>query len=186
MDEQQIIKRVLAGDKQAYAHIINAYKNPLYATIVRMTGNAQIAQDLVQEAFIKIYEQLAKYDGKGPFKSWLYRVATNYCIDEFRKKSYQMKTEELQEGTLQEPVHPEVIYIKNEQSRQLEHLLSKLPEKERAILLMRYSNELSYEEIAQLLQTTVSDVRNKLHRVKKKLRRQVKEGGFDYELSKRG
>lgn len=69
MDEQTIIKDILAGNKQAYAHIINAYKNPLYATILRMTRNPQIAQDLVQEAFIKIYEQLHKYDGKGAFKN---------------------------------------------------------------------------------------------------------------------
>jgi RNA polymerase sigma-70 factor (ECF subfamily) len=90
-EELQWIQAVLSGDKQAYAHIINKYKNQLYGTILRMTKNPQDAQDLVQEAFIKVYHQLGKFDGKGSFSSWLYRVAINHCMDEFRKKRYQMK-----------------------------------------------------------------------------------------------
>lgn len=186
MDEQQIIKQILAGDKKAYAHIINEYKNPLYATILRMTRNPQTAQDFVQEAFIKIYEQLPKYDGKGSFKSWLYRVAINFCIDEFRKKSYQIKQAELQDDQLVNESHPEVIFLKKEQSRQLEKLIATLPELERMILLLRYVNELSYTEIADLLHIPLSDVRNKLHRAKKKMRNQVQEGGYFYEMSERG
>ena len=186
MDEQQIIKQILAGDKKAYAQIINEYKNPLYATILRMTRNPQTAQDFVQEAFIKIYEQLPKYDGKGSFKSWLYRVAINFCIDEFRKKSYQMKQAELQDDQLVNESHPEVIFLKKEQSRQLEKLIATLPELERMILLLRYVNELSYAEIADLLHIPLSDVRNKLHRAKKKMRNQVQEGGYFYEMSERG
>ncbi len=89
MEEEQLwIQQVLAGDKQAYAHIINKYKNQLYATILRMTKNPQDAQDLVQEAFIKVYQQLDKYDEKGSFSSWMYRVAINHCMDELRKKRY--------------------------------------------------------------------------------------------------
>ena len=186
MDEQQIIKQILAGDKKAYAQIINEYKNPLYATILRMTRNPQTAQDFVQEAFIKIYEQLPKYDGKGSFKSWLYRVAINFCIDEFRKKSYQMKQAELLDDQLVNESHPEVIFLKKEQSRQLEKLIATLPELERMILLLRYVNELSYTDIADLLHIPLSDVRNKLHRAKKKMRNQVQEGGYFYEMSERG
>lgn len=186
MDEQQIIKQILAGDKKAYTQIINEYKNPLYATILRMTRNPQTAQDFVQEAFIKIYEQLPKYDGKGSFKSWLYRVAINFCIDEFRKKSYQMKQAELQDDQLVNESHPEVVFLKKEQSRQLEKLIATLPELERMILLLRYVNELSYTEIADLLHIPLSDVRNKLHRAKKKMRNQVQEGGYFYEMSERG
>lgn len=85
-DDIHYIRKVLAGDKQAYVQIINTYKNPLYATILRMTKNPQTAQDLLQEAFIKVYEQLDKYDQKGTFKNWLYRVAINHCLDQFRKK----------------------------------------------------------------------------------------------------
>ena len=185
VDENYIIKQVLSGNKHAYANIINTYKTPLYATVLRMTSNPQLAQDLVQEAFIKIYEQLEHYK-EGAFKSWLYRVAINHCIDELRKKQYSIKNETLQDDQLVETNHPEVIYLKKERERQLEDLISELPEMERMILLLRYNNELRYEEIAQLLKIPLSDVRNKLHRAKKKMREQVrKRGDFD-ELSERG
>lgn len=186
MDDKAVIKKVLAGDKNAFATIIQTYKNPLYATILRMTYDAQLAQDLVQEAFIKIYEQLPNYKATGSFKSWLYRVAINHCLDELRKKQYQYKNEPIEEEQLVDKNNPEVVYLKKEKERQLEGLLSQLPEQERMILLLRFNNECSYEEISELLHISVSDVRNKLHRSKKKMRQQVKEGGEYYELSERG
>ena len=78
-DDIQLVQQILAGDKQAYINIINRYNNPLYSTILRMTKNHQTAQDLVQEAFIKVYEQLGKYDQKGLLKvgyiKWLSIIA---------------------------------------------------------------------------------------------------------------
>ncbi|MCM3587390.1 RNA polymerase sigma factor [Mesobacillus maritimus] len=184
-EERQWISAVLAGDKQAYAHIIHKYKNPLYATILRMTKNQQDAHDLVQEAFIKIYHQLGKYDGKGSFSSWIYRVAINHCMDEFRKKRYKMKVVEVRDDHMVDAHHPEVIFLKKEKSRQLEKLIETLPEEDRLILLLRYVNERSYEEISTLVNLPLSSVRNKLHRAKKKLRETVNrdEGGYFHEMS---
>jgi RNA polymerase sigma factor (sigma-70 family) len=183
-EERQWILDVLAGNKQAYAHIINKYKNPLYATILRMTRNPEDAQDLVQEALIKVYHQLNKYDGKGPFSSWLYRVAINHCMDEFRTKRYKMKQVQMDEDRVLNHNHPEVIFLKKEKNRQLEKLLQTLPEDERMIVLLRYVNELSYSEISGIVGLPLSDVRNKLHRAKKKMRNTAqREGGYFHELS---
>lgn len=183
-DELQWVQEVLSGNKQAYAHIINKYKNQLYATILRMTKNPQDAQDLVQEAFIKVYNQLGKYDQKGPFSSWMYRVAINHCMDEFRKKHYQMKQVEVNDEKVINPNHPEIIFLKKEKRRQLERLIGTLPEDERMIILLRYVNELSYDEISDLAEIPLSQVRNKLHRAKKKMRDTVKrEGGYFHGMS---
>lgn len=183
-EEHQWIQEVLAGDKQAYAQIINKYKNPLYGTILRMTRNPHDAQDLVQEAFIKVYQQLKKYNRTGSFSSWLYRVAINHCMDEFRKKRYQMKQSEIDEKMVVNHDHPEVVFLKKERDRQLERLIATLPEDERMIILLRYGNELSYAEISGLLDIPLSTVRNKLHRAKKKMRITVKrEGGDFYDVS---
>ncbi|MCG3089846.1 RNA polymerase sigma factor [Sporosarcina cyprini] len=188
MEEEQLwIRQVLAGDKQAFANIINKYKNPLYATILRMTKNPQDAQDLVQDAFIKVYRNLHKYDGGGAFSGWLYRVAINHCMDEFRKKRYSTVQVQLEEEAIINPNHPEIVFLKREKSRQLERLISTLPEDERLIILLRYVNEISYEEISELLGVPLSTVRNKLHRAKKKMRDTVKrEGGYFHELSNGG
>ncbi|MCR2820059.1 RNA polymerase sigma factor [Lederbergia panacisoli] len=182
-EEFQWIQEVLAGNKQAYTHIINKYKNQLYATILRMTKNPHDAQDLVQEAFIKVYYQLEKYNERGSFSGWFYSVAINHCMDEFRKKRY--KQVEMTEKIMgKNPNHPEVVFLKREENRQLEQLLSTLPEDERMIILLRYVNELSYEEISELVDVPISTVRNKLHRAKKKLRNTVNcEGGYFNEMS---
>lgn len=180
--ELELIESVLAGNKQAYAQIIDQYKNQLYALVLRMTKNPQTAQDFVQEIFIKVYQQLGKYDNKGSFSSWLYRVAINYCMDEFRKKSYQMKQVEIDDEQVINPNNPEIVFLKKEKSRQLEKLIAMLPEDERLIILLRFVNELSYQEISELLTISISDVRNKLHRAKKKMRMTVKQGGYFYEL----
>ena len=182
-EEIRWIQQVLAGDKQAYSHIINKYKDPLFATILRMTRNPHDAQDLVQEAFIKVYGQLDKYNDQGSFSSWFYRVAMNHCMDGFRKKRYQQV--EMNESIIGEtPNYPEVTFLKKEKNRQLELLLAKLPEDERIILLLRYVNELSYEEISELAEVPVTTVRNKLHRAKKKLKNIVsEEGGYFNEMS---
>lgn len=183
-EELQWIQEVLSGNKQAYAHIINKYKNPLYATILRMTKNPQDAQDFVQEAFIKVYHKLDKYDNKGSFFSWMYRVAINHCMDELRKKRYKITQVEINEEKVVDSNHPEIIFLKKEKNRQLEKLISSLPEEERMIILLRYANELSYHEISEIVGLPLSNVRNKLHRAKKKMRESVKrEGGDFHEMS---
>lgn len=184
-EEKQWIEEVLSGNKQAYAHIINKYKNPLYATILRMTKNEQDAVDLVQESFIKIYHQLDKFEGKSSFSSWMYRVAINHCIDEFRKKRHKVEHVDIREDDVKDDQHPEVIFLKKEQHRQLEKLIDGLPEDERMILLLRYINEQSYNDISELMNVSIATVRNKLHRAKKKLRRKAKakKGGYFHELS---
>ena len=182
-DELEWVQEVLSGNKQAYAFIINKYKNQLYGTILRMTKNPQDAQDLVQEAFIKVYNQLGKFDGNGSFSSWMYRVAMNHCMDEFRKKRYQMKQVKVNEEKVINPNHPDIIFLKKKKSRQLERLIATLPEDERMIILLRYVNELSYDEISELVEIPLSQVRNKLHRAKKKMRDTVKrEGGYFNEM----
>lgn len=188
MEEEQLwIKQVLAGDKEAYANIINKYKNQLYATVLRMTRNPQDAQDFVQDSFIKVYNNLDKYNASGSFSSWLYRVAINHCMDEFRKKQYTTVKVEIDEQLVVNPNHPEVIFLKTEKSRQLERLVSTLPDDERLIILLRYVNEVNYEEISEIAGVPLSTVRNKLHRAKKKMRETMKrEGGYFHELSNGG
>lgn len=181
-EDIQLVQLILAGDKQAYIKIINKYNNPLYATILRMTKNHQTAQDLVQEAFIKVYEQLRKYDQKGSFKSWLYKVAINHCLDQLRKK--KIITEQVEQEQIINDVTPEVVFLKKEKSRELERLVSYLPKEERLILLLRYANDLSYEDICTTLNISLADVRNKLYRAKKKLRNQAQKGGYFHDLSK--
>ncbi|GAF63323.1 RNA polymerase sigma factor SigW [Bacillus sp. TS-2] len=182
--EEHWIKEIKKGDLHYFEKIIEKYKNPLYATILRMTKNPEDAQDLLQEVFIKLYHQIDKYNGKGSFAGWLHRVTVNHCLDTFRKHEYKIKKEEIQDYASEESQQPDVIYLQKENQRQLEKLISSLPEDERFIILLRYSNELSYEEIAESLNIPVTTVRNKLHRAKKKMRQNLtQKGEYFYDLS---
>lgn len=173
VEERQWIQEIIAGNAQAYVHIIDKYKNPLYGMILRMTKNTHDAEDLAQEVFIKVYEQLHKYQRTGSFSSWFYRVAMNHCIDHFRKKRFA--STEIEEWLMIEEQHPESIYLKKEKHLVLEKLIATLPKDERLVILLRYRQELSYQEISDITQLSMSTIRNKLHRAKQKMRRTINE-----------
>jgi RNA polymerase sigma factor (sigma-70 family) len=129
-DDSYYIKEVLRGDKQAYSFIINRYSNKLYAIILRMVKNPEDARDLVQECLIKAYSQLEKYGNTRSFASWLYRLSLNHCMDQFRKKRFQLV--ELQEESDQSnsAVTPESQYLQKEKYEHLEKLLELLPQED--------------------------------------------------------
>lgn len=81
------IRQVLKGDQNAYADIVNLYQHKLYQICYRMLGNKQEAEDIAQEAFVRAYINLHSYDQKRKFSTWIYRIATNLCIDRIRKRS---------------------------------------------------------------------------------------------------
>ncbi|MCM3620208.1 sigma-70 family RNA polymerase sigma factor [Sutcliffiella horikoshii] len=181
-DDLYFVEQVLEGNKQAFAFIINRYKNRLYGMVLRMVKNPEDAKDLVQECFIKVYGQLEKYDRKGTFASWLYRVSVNHCMDTFRKK--KVDTVEYSDETGSGSLTPEVVYLQKEKYRQLENLLATLKKEDRIIVLLKYTNDLSYEEIGEVLNIPVHTVANKIHRAKNQLRKNIKreEGGYFHEM----
>jgi len=181
-DDMYFVEQVLAGNKQAFAFIINRYKNRIYAVVLRMVKNPEDAKDLVQECFIKVYGQLDKYDRKGSFASWIYRVSVNHCMDTFRKK--QPHTVEYSDETGGGTLTPEVIYLQKEKYKQLENLLSSLKKEDRLIVLLKYTNDLSYEDIGELLDIPVHTVANRIHRAKNQMRKsmQQEKGGYFHEM----
>ncbi|WP_223702186.1 RNA polymerase sigma factor [Sutcliffiella deserti] len=181
-DDIYFLEQVLAGNKQAFAFIINRYKNRLYAVVLRMVKNPEDAKDLVQECFIKVYQQLGKYDRKGSFSSWLYRVSVNHCMDTFRKK--KLETVEFLDEKESGSLTPEIVYLQKEKYKHLEKLLAILSKEDRLVVLLKYTNDLSYEEIGEMLDIPVQTVANKIHRAKKKMRENMerKEGGYFHEM----
>jgi len=181
-DDIYFVEQVLAGNKQAFAFIINRYKNRIYAMVLRMVKEPEDAKDLVQECIIKVYGQLDKYDRKGSFASWLYRVSVNHCMDTFRKKEFH--TVEYSDEREVRNLTPEVIYLQKERFKQLEILLATLKKEDRLIVLLKYTNDLSYEEIGDILDIPVHTVANKIHRAKNQMRKKVQqeEGGYFHEM----
>ncbi len=171
-DDEVIIGLVLAGNKEAYAQIIQRYHKKIVLLLRKMLGTPQNEQDLVQEIFIKAYYHLGDYSRSYDFAAWLYRIASNHCLDELRKRKRAVSIADLDI----EPADahtPELEYLAKEQRSYLRQRLMTLEEKYRVVLELRYLHFLSYEEISDKLDVPVSTVRTRLSRGKTKLREAI-------------
>ena len=85
-NEQNLVTRILAGDQESFAELVEVYQRSVYNLTYRMLGDAREAEDAAQEAFLRAYQHLDRYDADRPFKTWLLSIASNYCIDRLRKR----------------------------------------------------------------------------------------------------
>ncbi|WP_438298422.1 RNA polymerase sigma factor [Sporosarcina sp. FA15] len=180
MEMDEVIARVKHGGDHYFAHVIKHYEQKVFNTVIRIVRNRTVAEDIVQDIFIKVYYNLHKYENIGSFNAWLYRIVVNNCFDHLRKHKYQTTPINIE---VTDSRYPEKILLLRETNEQLEHLLQQLDETEHSVLLLKYVNGLSYDEIGQVLQISLNDVRNKLHRSKRKLRSiGTTKGGYYYEM----
>ncbi|UHA74822.1 RNA polymerase sigma factor [Paenibacillus sp. 481] len=184
-DDVTLIKLILEGDQDSYVQLINKHKQRLYAFIYRMMGQTQDAQDMTQEVFIKAYLNLHRYTHQGSFWTWLSRIAYHHCIDEIRKRK-RIQHIPLLDIEIPEQVTPEDILLEKEQTDTLWQLVIQLPPDYRDVILLRHVQQLSYNEISDVIGLPVSTVQIRLHRARKKLRemivQQSTQGGKFYEL----
>lgn len=177
-NDESIIAEVLAGNREAYAVLVDKYKSGLYRLLLGMGANHQDAQDLTQEAFIKAYQNLRDHQGQSSFAAWLYAIAINRFRSLKRRKTFGFTNHSMMQEKDGAPT-PEEQYMRKEAELEMRKKLSKLPERYRIVLLLRYTNELSYEEISEITGMPMHQVKNCLHRARKKLKFQWSiQGGF--------
>lgn len=180
LDIKLAVQNVQSGKQTDYSYIVKYYENKIYTTVFRLVRQHDTAQDLVQEIFIKVFYNLHKYKAVGSFNAWLYRIVVNQCYDYLRKQPKQPLHGEIESIEIQSPENK---ILQKEQLQQLDQLLHHLDKTEYFILLLRYVNELSYDEISEVLQIPLNEVRNKLHRSKRKLRQlATTKGGYFHEM----
>ena len=166
--EAEIIAKVLKGDKQAYALLVDQYKSPIYNLAYRMTGNADDADDLTQEIFIRAYQYLWRYDPRKKFFTWLYTSAFNLVKNHLRKNKKEKLSEELNASSLTDnKPSPEEKLIEDQEISS--HLLL-LEDELRALLIMKYQQELSFEEISGITGKSLSAVKMRVYRGLEKLK----------------
>ncbi|WP_431030403.1 RNA polymerase sigma factor [Lysinibacillus sp. LZ02] len=174
---EQLIQKIIAGDQQAFRIIVDTYKQPLINYLAYQTKDEELAKDIAQESFIKCYESLLKFKG-GSFKAWLFRIAINQLID-FKRRHKEDATPLEETPSFHTP---ESLMIAKEQTVLLQQWLETLEEKTRQIFVLKYASNCSYEEIAETLSISIIEVRNRLYRTKKRLRKSRLEGDIDGEL----
>ena len=178
--DQELVAQVLDGDQQAFAELVETYQQSVYNLAYRMLGNANEAEDAAQEAFMRAYQHLNRYDPSRPFKTWLLSITSNYCIDRLRKRRLTWLS-------IDEPLpphpsltsgvpEPEAAAVAGERNAALQALLADLAPDYRAAVILRYWYDMSYAEIAESLNTTESAIKSRLFRARQMLAEELRSG----------
>lgn len=170
-DEKKWLEASRNGDPQAFSMLVDMYAKPIYNLCYRMLGNAQDAEDAAQEAFLRAYRSINRYDPDRKLITWLLSIAAHYCIDQQRRvKAPQVSLDETAPIELAEHgAGPEKAYLQRETSDEVQHLLSQISPRDRAAIILYYWYDLSYQEIASQLKLTESALKTRLHRARRSL-----------------
>lgn len=166
------IERIQAGDTACFACLLDRYNRPVYSLILKVVRNREDAEELAQDVFVKVFRNLSSFKGGSSFSTWIYRIAYNTAISETRKK--KMEYLAIEENVINNVSEEEVAEAlgRTDTSGQLEKLdkaMAALPPDERAIILFFYMKEKTIGDIAVITGLTESNVKVKLHRIRKKL-----------------
>jgi RNA polymerase sigma-70 factor (ECF subfamily) len=179
MDQQleaEIIISVLKGDRQAYALLVDEYKNQIYSLAFRMTKNAEDANDLAQEAFIRAYKNLWRFNPQKKFFTWLYTISLNLIRNHLKKLRSNELTARLSFlYSENEDRSPENILIDAEGLKEIELSLLDLHDEARALIIMKYQQGLSFEEIAEITSKSLSAVKMAIYRGLERLKQLMSE-----------
>ena len=170
-DQTMWITQTKNGNSVAFNNIIEKYQQPIYNFCYRMLNNGNEAEDATQEVFLRAYFRLDSYAETYKFSTWLFSIASHYCIDKLRKRRFQLVSWDglapwhscPDEVTLQ----PECALLNAEAAQEVQALLDTLPPNYRTVIILKYWHAMSYQEIAQTLGITISSIKSRLFRARK-------------------
>ncbi len=184
--DEKLVERYLGGDLESFNFLIERYLKRVYNFIARYVGNAKEAEDLTQEAFLKIWRNLKKFDQKKSFRVWLWRIVRNTGVDYLRRKKAivfsALESDEEEERFSDKIVDAESSIIeklnKEDLTKEVEKYLGKLSEQGKAVILLHYNQQMTFQEIADLLKEGVDTVKSRHRRsliyLKKMMERESK------------
>jgi RNA polymerase sigma-70 factor, ECF subfamily len=180
-DDLDLINRFKDGDTSAFGEIVNKYQDKVYNLCRHMLGNAHDAEDAAQDVFLKAYQAFPKFQPNASLYTWLYRIATNTCIDFKKKPVFESLFGDSGEGgklihdQASEAPTPEKLYQSRQIGQALEGCLGILSPKLRAIIILKEIEDLPYEEIADTLEISMGTVKSRIARAREELQQCMKE-----------
>ena len=180
MNELELIQQLRAGDELAFKSLVENYQDLVYNTAMGVVQNSEDAEDVAQEVFIQVYRSIDQFKGDARLSTWIYRITTTKALDHIRsrkrKKRFAFITSLFgpNDELIHEPVdfqHPGVALDRKEQAALLFRMIDQLPENQKVAFTLHKSEELSYQEIADVMQLSVSAVESLLFRARQNLRK---------------
>ncbi|MDD2586173.1 MAG: sigma-70 family RNA polymerase sigma factor [Syntrophomonadaceae bacterium] len=187
VSEAQLIKKSLQGDMRSFEELVEQYQNKVYALSYRYMGNEEDAYDMTQEAFIKAYRSLRSFKGDSGFGTWLYRIVTNVCLDEIRRRKRRIVPlsldeplstsdgDEVEKEIVDTSPTADILYEQKEFAQYIQNILDQMKSDHKTVIILRDMMELSYEEIAQVLNCSMGTVKSRLSRARSILRKKLGE-----------
>ena len=175
IDDQGLIAAARAGQTEAFGELVRQHQDRLYPTVFRLTGSPEEAQDVLQEAFLRAFTKLDRFQGESSFYTWVYRIAVNLALSQRRKRRPNTQLGDNPTRSATEIVDPgendpSLRLERLERDRLIQQALDALAPDHRAVVVLKEYDGLRYEEIAEILSIPVGTVRSRLHRARSELR----------------
>lgn len=183
--DSELVARAVMGREESFEELVRRYQRPIAAYVYRMVGDYDSALDLTQEVFIKIYGSLARYRSEFKFSTWIYKIAHNVAIDHLRRSSTRNQSLMSESDGVEYELplkssrpSPEQESERRERRIEIETVVSQLPHAYRDLILLRHSQDLSYDEIAEVTGLPLGTVKNRLFRAREMMREQFVQRGI--------
>jgi RNA polymerase sigma factor (sigma-70 family) len=182
LNQPELIERINSGDRSVFTEIVDQWQKMVYNTALSIVQVEEDAEDIAQEVFIDVYEKLDKFRGDSQLSTWIYRITVNRCLDFEQKKKRQknggLLKQIFSERAEDEPVnfnHPGVVLDNKEKATALFKALKKLPENQRIAFTLHKIEGLPYQEIAEIMQTSLYAVESLMVRAKSGLKKMLEK-----------
>ena len=171
----ELVQSALAGRESGFEELVRRYQRPIAAYVYRMVGDYDAALDLTQDVFIKVYASLSRYRSEYKFSTWIYKIAHNAAIDHLRRSATREQAVTHDDDRTETRIEsgrltPEQESERNERRSEIEEVVRVLPPAYRELIVLRHSNDLSYDEIAEITGLPLGTVKNRLFRAREAMR----------------
>ncbi|HVF56360.1 MAG TPA: sigma-70 family RNA polymerase sigma factor [Pyrinomonadaceae bacterium] len=185
--DSELVVRAIDGREDGFEELVRRYQRPIVSYVYRMVGDYDMALDLTQEVFIKIYGSLERYRPEYKFSTWIYRIAHNAAIDHLRRaggnRTEDLKLEAEDGGIYEKPLAsgsltPEQESERSERRAEIESVVVQLPPSYRELIVLRHAHDMSYDEIAEVTGLPLGTVKNRIFRAREAMRALLVERGI--------
>ncbi len=190
MDERTLVEQLKQGNETAFKNIVETWQNMVYNTAMGIVQNAEDAEDIAQETFVQVYQSIGSFKGESKFSTWLYRITIAKALDHERRKKRKKRFAfvkslfgEESQVVVHPPDfhHPGVIMDKKEDAAVLFQAIAQLPENQKVAFTLHKVDGLSYQEVSEVMNTSVSSVESLMHRAKTNLKKKLEDYYKDRE-----
>lgn len=184
MNEHELIQGLKKGDEAAFKYMVETYKDRVYNTALGIVQNAEDAEDVAQEVFIQVYRSIGNFKGESKLSTWLYRIATTRSLDLLRSRKSKKRFGILQRlfSDSNEPVfelpdfnHPGVALDRKENAAKLFKAINRLPENQKVAFTLHKLEDLSYQEVSEVMRVSLPAVESLMHRAKQNLKKMLEK-----------